>query len=132
MPRIFVKSNYTPEEREELKRIRAMSFTPEGRRELSKTTGERIHSASYNAIGKLIAGLRDRREELGLNQADVAKRMGIEVSSLCRLETFKVNNPTIWTLCQWAEALDCTIDLGIKAVRKSTKSPRRPAKATAG
>ncbi len=51
---------------------------------------------------------------MGLSQTVLAERMGIEWSALFRLETFKVTNPTIWTLMQCAETLDCAIDLGLK------------------
>ncbi len=107
MPRIYRKTEYTAEERAEIQRIRNAPKPLE-------TTGEKIHSASYNAILKLLTALRARREELGLSQSELAARMGIESSALCRLETFKVLNPTIWTLMQWAEALDCSIGLDLK------------------
>lgn len=109
MPRIFRKTEHTPEERAELKRIRKLP-----KPELMKTTGEKMGSDSYNALTKLLSALRARREELGITQTELAERMGIESSALCRLETFKVVNPTIWTLMQWAEALDCSIDLDLK------------------
>ena len=36
-------------------------------------------------------------------------------SALCRLETFKVLNPSIWTLLTWAEALGCELGLELHA-----------------
>ena len=109
----YRKTEYTAEERAEIQRIRDLPKPLE-------TTGEKIHSDSYNAILKLLAGLC-RREQLGISQAELSERMGIESSALCRLETFKVMNPTIWTLMQWAEALDCSIDLGLKIQLRATE-----------
>jgi DNA-binding XRE family transcriptional regulator len=116
MARIYRKTEYTPEERAEHARIRAMSFTPEGRAELRKTDGEPISSEGYDALLRLLAALRARREELGITQADLAERLGMDNTALCRLEAFKVINPTSWTLLRWAEALGCSIGLELRPV----------------
>ena len=79
-----------------------------------------ISSENYNGIMRLIAALRARREALGLSQADLADRLGIEPSALCRLEAFKVVNPTIWTLMHWADALDCNLGLDLEVKPEST------------
>jgi DNA-binding XRE family transcriptional regulator len=107
MPRIYRKTEYTADERAEIDKIRNAPKP-------LQTTSEKIHSASYNAILRLLTALCARREELGITQTELAERMGIESSALCRLETFKVVNPTVWTLMQWAEALHCTIGLDLK------------------
>jgi ribosome-binding protein aMBF1 (putative translation factor) len=85
-----------------------------------KTTGEKASSETFNAVKKLLGALKRRREELGLSQAQLAERLGIESSALCRLETFKVINPTAWTLLQWAEALGCSIDLTLHERKPET------------
>ncbi len=107
MTRIYRKTERIPEEKVEIERIRNAPKT-------GAATGERIESQVLNAVMQLIAALRRRREELGIDQADLAQRMEIEASALCRLENFKVVNPTIWTLLRWAEALDCGIDLDLR------------------
>jgi hypothetical protein len=55
MARIFRKTEYTPEERAEIERIRKLPKS-----ELIKTTGEKIGSHSYNAISKPLSALRAR------------------------------------------------------------------------
>lgn len=113
MARIYRNTERTTEERAEIQAIRNASITGD-------TTGERISSQNYNAVLRLIAALRSRREELGLSQASLAERLGIEPSALCRLETFKVVNPTIWTLMHWADALDCSLGFDLGVNPKST------------
>src|ERR1700733_902628 len=62
MARIYRKTEYTVEERAEIQRIRDLPKPLE-------TTGEKIHSDSFNGLLKLMAALRARREELGVSQA---------------------------------------------------------------
>jgi DNA-binding XRE family transcriptional regulator len=110
MGRIYRKTESTAEERAEIERIRKAPKPLE-------TTGGKITSEGFNRLMQLLAALRTRREELGLSQTQLAERLGIEPSALCRLETFKVVNPTIWTLCQWAEALGCELNLDLQVSR---------------
>jgi len=113
MARIYRKIERTADEKAEIERIRNAPKT-------GAATGERIASEDLNAVLHLIAALRRRREELGMDQVELAERMGIEASALCRLETFKIVNPTIWTLLRWAEALDCRVGLDLRVAAKST------------
>jgi len=112
MARIYRKIERTAEEKAEIERIRNAPKT-------GAVTGERIDSEGLNAVMRLIASLRARREELGIDQAILAERLGMEASALCRLENFKVINPTVWTLWRWAEALDCRLGLDLQIEAKS-------------
>lgn len=114
MARVYRKIERSVEEQAELERVRKAPKT-------AATTGEQVSSEGYNAVMQLIAALRARREERGIEQAELAERLGMEPSALCRLETFKVLNPTIWTLLHWAEALDCGLDLNLRTRAKSAE-----------
>jgi ribosome-binding protein aMBF1 (putative translation factor) len=105
--RVYRKIERSADEQAELQRIRSAPRTAE-------TTGKSIGSDGYNALMRLIGDLRSRREQMGIEQAELAERMKIEAPALCRLETFKVLNPTVWTLLKWAEALDCSIGLDLR------------------
>jgi DNA-binding XRE family transcriptional regulator len=118
MARIYRKTDYSAEERAEIERVRKAPKTDE-------STGESIGSDGFNALLKLITALRERREELGIGQAELAERMGIEPSALCRLESLKAVNPTAWTLCNWAAALDYDLDFHLRAVKSAATA--RPA-----
>jgi hypothetical protein len=66
MARIYRKTEYTPEQRAEIERVRNAPKTGE-------TTGESVGSDDFDAVLKLIAALRARREELGIGQAELAE-----------------------------------------------------------
>ncbi len=55
---------------------------------------------------KVVAQLKARRESLGLTLAEVAGRMGIEVSALSQLETGKAPRLRIGRLMKWMKALE--------------------------
>jgi len=118
MARIQRKIERTPEDQAEIDCIRAMSRTPAGRAELSQSTGDKISSAGHKLLMGLLGALRDRREELGISQADLADRLGMDNTALCRLEAFKAPNPTAWTLLRWAEALGCTIGMDLRPAKE--------------
>lgn len=52
-----------------------------------------------------IAQLKETRESIGLTLAEVAKRTGLAVETLSRLETGALTNPTWKTLGVYAAAL---------------------------
>jgi len=107
LPRIYRKIERSASERAEIEQIR--NSPKDG-----ATTGEKVGSKGYSAIMKLISQLRARREELGISQIELAERMGIEASALCRLETFKVVNPSAFTLLHWAETLGHDLNLELR------------------
>jgi len=59
---------------------------------------------AYHAEGSG-AALKTTREALGLSLADIKASTGIEKSNLSRLENDSLANPTIDTLCRYAEAV---------------------------
>ena len=46
----------------------------------------------------------------GLSQAQVAKRMGVKVPAVCRIESGQ-HSPTLRTLTKYAQAVGCRLDL---------------------
>ena len=66
-----------------------------------------------------IAGLKRRREQLGLSLADVSERSGLDKGMLSRLENGKILNPTMSTLWRYAEALDMQVALAFEALPAS-------------
>jgi ribosome-binding protein aMBF1 (putative translation factor) len=106
MARIYRKTESSTEER-----------AATGRVCNAPKTDEPIGSDGFNALLKLIAALRVRREELGISQAELAERIRMEPSALCRLETFKAVNPTAWTLCNRAAALDYDLDFQLRPAK---------------
>jgi DNA-binding Xre family transcriptional regulator len=65
--------------------------------------------ARYTMLREAVAALKSTREELGLSLADIKASTGIEKSNLSRLENDPLANPTIDTLCRYAEAVGKTI-----------------------
>ena len=105
--RIYRKTERSATEQSEIEQVR--NAPKDG-----ATTGEKVGSQDYNAIIKLISQLKARREELGLSQIELAERMGIKASALCRLEMFKVVNPSAWTLLHWAKTLGNELNLELR------------------
>lgn len=58
----------------------------------------------------IVARLRQRREILGINQADLAERIGCSDSALGRWERRKAS-PNLNDLCAWCEELKLNITL---------------------
>ena len=56
-------------------------------------------------LREAVAALKTTREALGLSLADIKASTGIEKSNLSRLENDPLANPTIDTLCRYAEAV---------------------------
>ena len=61
--------------------------------------------ARHIMLKEAIAALKTTREALGLSLADLKASTGIEKSNLSRLENDPGANPTIDTLCRYAEAV---------------------------
>src|SRR5436305_9591339 len=75
---------------------------------------ELVSSGEYNeplpmgehlSIRQAVFALKKAREAAGLSLADVAERTGIDKGALSRIETGQHINPTVSTLCRYAEAL---------------------------
>ena len=76
-----------------------------------------------DALGKR---LRDRREQVGLSQAEVSRRTGIIQRDMSRLE--HGIKPALWadTLLRLAEALKCTTDYLLGRTDDPTPARKRP------
>src|SRR4029434_1137543 len=61
--------------------------------------------ARHTMLREAVAALKTTREALGLSLADIKASTGIEKSNLSRLENDPHPNPTIDTLCRYAEAV---------------------------
>ena len=112
VPRVYRKTERSAEQQAELERIRSAPKSTD-------TTGDRIDGRSYNAVMQLIAELKSQRESLGIEQAELAERMGIAPSALCRLEMFRIVNPSSWTLMNWASALGYDLDFKLSPQSKA-------------
>lgn len=66
--------------------------------------------ATKRARKELGRYLKECREELGLHQQDVAKRAGIQPSTVMRLENGDIENPRPDTLQQLAKALGVSFE----------------------
>ena len=60
-----------------------------------------------NMIGKRI---KDRREELGMKQEDLANKSNVSRGTISALENGKYENVLVGTLASIATALDTTVD----------------------
>lgn len=61
--------------------------------------------ARHIMLKEAVAALKMARESLGLSLADMKTSTGIEKSNLSRLENDPHPNPTIDTLCRYADAV---------------------------
>ncbi len=68
-------------------------------------SGEPIPLGIYLSIHQALAALKKVREAAGLSLSEVAERSGIERAALSRLENAQHANPTVNTLCRYAQAL---------------------------
>lgn len=53
--------------------------------------------------------IKHRRQELKLTQEELAKKLGVTKSAVCRIERGFEPNPTTDRIKKYAEALDCSI-----------------------
>lgn len=61
-------------------------------------------------VDPIVAALRERRQALGLSQAEVARRIHSSPASWCEVEN-GLHSPSIWRLRRYAEVLDCDVVL---------------------
>jgi transcriptional regulator with XRE-family HTH domain len=65
--------------------------------------------------GKTISGnIKKLRSKLGLTQDDLAKRADIKYTTLMKVESGTVNNPSVQTMAKIAKALGVSIEDLIK------------------
>jgi DNA-binding XRE family transcriptional regulator len=106
------------------RRLRAADLTPEQRAAVEARRAERetiryqedlavdiegylreFPPAIDRELIEALAALRCERERQGLSLTDMAKRTGIDRSTISKLETGKIPNPTVSTIRTYARAL---------------------------
>ncbi len=94
--------------------------------ELKQTALQKLEvQAAYEALGPEFALVRQMvqaRQDAGLSQAQVAKRMGTKPPAVARLESSLSSgkhSPSLATLRKYAEAVGCHLE--IRLVRVHTK-----------
>jgi len=66
--------------------------------------------------------LRDGRPEVsGITQRELATRMGVTQPAVAKLESGRIKNLELRTLCRWATALGGQLEISVRAGRR-----RRP------
>lgn len=68
---------------------------------------------SHLVLYKLVRTLKKLREKNELSLSEVAEKCGIDKSALSRLENGQHLNPTINTLCRYAEAVGVEIEITV-------------------
>jgi DNA-binding Xre family transcriptional regulator len=111
-----VKKALTEEERVRHRTIRAQ--IEQEKAELM-ARGRRA-KARHAMLREAVAALKTAREALGLSLADIKAATGIEKSNLSRLENDPHPNPTLDTLCRYADAVGK--DIVIALVDKSSEN----------
>lgn len=67
--------------------------------------------AEIDAIDTILSRIEERREELGLTKADVARLVGARPESVRRLLSARSSNPTLFTVMKLASVLGMEIDV---------------------
>lgn len=78
---------------------------------------EPLPMGEYLSIRQAVFALKKAREAAGLSLADVAERCAIDKAALSRIESGQHINPTVSTLCRYAQAL------GLRWTWRLTKEP---------
>ena len=86
---------------------------------------QRIMTASAEeSLLNILAALAKARRERGATLSEVARRSGIDVAALSRLEAGKNPNPTFETLSRFADALGLRLELLLVEARANAWSDR--------
>jgi len=104
MPQRKVRSVNKALTEEERVRHRAIPEQVEQEKAVLIARGQRA-KARHTVMKEAVAALKTTREALGLSLADIKASTGIEKSNLSRLENDPLPNPTLDTLCRYAEAV---------------------------
>jgi transcriptional regulator with XRE-family HTH domain len=136
-------SDLTPEQKARIEAIRAANRTPEARARQAaireqyadkpgldelirrgEVDPERITTmGAMGALLKATAAVRRAREARGLSLTEVARRSGLPLPTLSRLESGKNPRPTFETLARYAAGVGLEVDV---VVRERVVTDRRP------
>lgn len=67
--------------------------------------------AEIDAIDTILSHIEERREELGLSKADLARLVGARPESVRRLLSARSSNPTLFTVTKLASVLGMQIEV---------------------
>lgn len=67
--------------------------------------------AEIDAIDTILSHIEERREELGLSKADLARLVGARPESVRRLLSARSSNPTLFTVTKLAAVLGMEIEI---------------------
>ena len=68
---------------------------------------------------KVIVQIIERREQMGLTQSQLAKRMGVSQPVIAKIENDEASNLSLETLVKIADALDSEIEIHFRAAKKA-------------
>ena len=114
--RIVKSREFTPSEREDNERWRSLAKERPTVSRLIESGVVESNTAplhSHLLLYKLVQTLKKLREKNDLKLSDVAEKCGIDKSALSRLENGQHLNPTINTLCRYAEAVGAEIEMTV-------------------
>lgn len=78
-----------------------------------------IRAAADAAVAEILATLARRREELGMTQIELARRLHTEQARVSHLENHHIRNPPIATLYAYAQALDLELTITVQPRNRS-------------
>ena len=120
------KNERTAADRARLKAIRDSIQKTKPNLDALRAKGETIVPlGTYLAVQELLADFRSCRRKQKLTLEQVAKKAGMDVAALSRLETGKQPNPTVDSLFRVAFALGRTIDFRFGRADSPKKTQRR-------
>jgi DNA-binding Xre family transcriptional regulator len=82
--------------------------------EANKALGREL-LAERRELGTIVSELKSIREHLNISLTELAKRTGMTVGNLSRLESMEGPNPTIETLRRYARAIGHRIEIAVVA-----------------
>lgn len=74
--------------------------------------------AEIDAIDTLLSHVEERREQLGLTKADLARLIGARPESVRRLLSARSSNPTLFTVMRLASVLGMEVEIKAKVSAK--------------
>jgi DNA-binding XRE family transcriptional regulator len=116
---------FTPEQRAEQRRIRAMfkEWHPSPEELIASGAGREFKLfGEYPYLRSFLGELKVVREEAGLSLSEVASRCGIDKAALSRLENGRNPNPTLDTLWRYAAAVGKRLVLSAEPIAKHSVS----------
>jgi DNA-binding XRE family transcriptional regulator len=85
--------------------------------------GELTEGELHEFLRRLSSEMVNARWRAGLTQEQVAAMMDTTKSSVSRLERFGPNVPSLTTLCRYANAIDCRLQIRFVSARPDADLP---------